>query len=630
MHLNKIIKICLAFILLSRISYGQHYTDWTGFEFVKHYKPVLSSFVFNELMKDYTINLSEYFTDAEKLPEDCTEEADFYRTWATSLPPAEWDFILLEPGGILTIKKGYRWDGATNVASDKAYNHRSSLVHDALYDLMRMHYLEPDLFESGDPSETDNAGDYNRKMADMLYYMIAIEDGEPVDRAESDFFWIRTAGWIGTTTDFQLKSWKFHASELRAYSSDHKITLEWRKNDACLQNPDPSAQNGYTILRNGVVYDAVDASTLSYNDLNVINGELYSYQLVPKENSEDIYDWTNVEFAVPNGEAGNAFKLDGNDDYFASNTVCNDLCYNSGINSLSYPFNFTLEAWVFPEEKSGKNAIMAFNTITGDECIGLLYDGDNQKFCYFDASIGYIFSNHIFPENELYRVAMTFDSLQNATLYINGIAEATFITQIRPSHGGRFSIGQEWDRDATSQFFKGSIDEVRIWQRARSQDEIIHDLYTPLKGNETDLISLWHFDEPSGTYSVSYWGNVPIENTVKAYDSSANGNDGIIIGHTDPLLINGTDQPERFLLFQNYPNPFKAKTKIKFNLSGRGRVHLAIYNAEGREIEVLKNETLPEGNYEISWPVVGLPDGIYYCRLQTSEYATITKMILKK
>jgi hypothetical protein len=97
-------------------------------------------------------------------------------------------FLLLERGGIFTIKNGYRWDGGTNGVTDRVYNHRSSLLHDALYDLKSMYYLEPDEFELGDPSEDDNAEDRNREMADMIYYIISIEDGENREEARSDYF----------------------------------------------------------------------------------------------------------------------------------------------------------------------------------------------------------------------------------------------------------------------------------------------------------------------------------------------------------------------------------------------------------------------------------------------------------
>jgi hypothetical protein len=43
--------------------------------------------------------------------------------------------------------------------------------------------------------------------------------------------------------------------------------------------------------------------------------------------------------------------------------------------------------------------------------------------------------------------------------------------------------------------FKGAMDEVRIWKRARTQEDIQEDMYRRLKGNETDLVGYWHFED---------------------------------------------------------------------------------------------------------------------------------------
>ena len=53
--------------------------------------------------------------------------------------PLETQFILLHTDGELLIRKGYAWDGAT-VASDIHFI-RASLVHDALYQLIREELL---------------------------------------------------------------------------------------------------------------------------------------------------------------------------------------------------------------------------------------------------------------------------------------------------------------------------------------------------------------------------------------------------------------------------------------------------------------------------------------------------------
>ena len=72
----------------------------------------------------------------------------------------ETDFLLLDSQNYLTIKKGYAWDGSTAVPDTKACM-RASLVHDALYALMREGKLD---FK-------------HRDYADQMYRDMCIEDG---------------------------------------------------------------------------------------------------------------------------------------------------------------------------------------------------------------------------------------------------------------------------------------------------------------------------------------------------------------------------------------------------------------------------------------------------------------------
>ena len=43
-------------------------------------------------------------------------------------------------------------------------------------------------------------------------------------------------------------------------------------------------------------------------------------------------------------------------------------------------------------------------------------------------------------------------------------------------------------------FFKGRIDEIRIWNAARTRDQILATMKTPLRGDEPGLIGYWNFD----------------------------------------------------------------------------------------------------------------------------------------
>ena len=72
------------------------------------------------------------------------------------------NFIRLAGNGDLTIRKGYAWDGASGPAVDTRSFMRGSLVHDALYQLMRMGLLE---------------ANYYRDDADLALQRICIVDG---------------------------------------------------------------------------------------------------------------------------------------------------------------------------------------------------------------------------------------------------------------------------------------------------------------------------------------------------------------------------------------------------------------------------------------------------------------------
>ena len=69
------------------------------------------------------------------------------------------DFITLTESGWLTIRKGYAWDGATGLPSTPRSLMRASLVHDAMYQLIRN-----GLFD-------------RRDVADELFFEFAQEDG---------------------------------------------------------------------------------------------------------------------------------------------------------------------------------------------------------------------------------------------------------------------------------------------------------------------------------------------------------------------------------------------------------------------------------------------------------------------
>jgi hypothetical protein len=88
--------------------------------------------------------------------------------------------------------------------------------------------------------------------------------------------------------------------------------------------------------------------------------------------------------------------------------------------------------------------------------------------------------------------------------------------------------------------------------------------------------------------------------------------------------------PDRFLLAENYPNPFNNATTLRYDLPEAADVMLAVYNVAGERVKTLVNEHQPSGHYQLE---VTLPDqtsGTYFCRMQAGAFSAVTRMTYLK
>ena len=86
--------------------------------------------------------------------------------------------------------------------------------------------------------------------------------------------------------------------------------------------------------------------------------------------------------------------------------------------------------------------------------------------------------------------------------------------------------------------------------------------------------------------------------------------------------------PDVLVLEQNFPNPFKFGTEIRFNTVEAAETRLAVYNILGKEIAVLVDGMVVPGRHAVSWEAVGLPDGIYFYRLTMGSAVRTNQMML--
>ncbi|EMO20729.1 hypothetical protein LEP1GSC168_0070 [Leptospira santarosai str. HAI134] len=101
-------------------------------------------------------------------------------------------FISLDPDGLLHIEAGYAWDGPSGPTIDTKTFMRGSLVHDALYQLMREEKLDRAQY---------------REYADHLLKQICTEDGMNRFRAAYVYKSVRWFGESSATPKDETKEW---------------------------------------------------------------------------------------------------------------------------------------------------------------------------------------------------------------------------------------------------------------------------------------------------------------------------------------------------------------------------------------------------------------------------------------
>ena len=98
------------------------------------------------------------------------------------------DYIELDTNGMITLKKGYAWDGPSGPTIDTLNFMRGSLVHDALYQLMRHSKLD---------------AEKHRLPADELLRDICREDGMSWFRSLYVYQAVRLFGELSADEDFR-------------------------------------------------------------------------------------------------------------------------------------------------------------------------------------------------------------------------------------------------------------------------------------------------------------------------------------------------------------------------------------------------------------------------------------------
>ncbi|GAB5398583.1 MAG: hypothetical protein Aureis2KO_01680 [Aureisphaera sp.] len=233
-----------------------------------------------------------------------------------------------------------------------------------------------------------------------------------------------------------------------------------------------------------------------------------------------------------------SLEFDGNDDYVSLGDR-----FDFGLED-----SFTVEAWI----KTGPSSVQQIISKIGSESdspyrgwgFQVVSKGVISGYLSFiwDSNIYFTEGSTPINDNNWHHVAMTYNGSE-IQLFVDGLDDNTIwwntgiLETINTS--GESRIGALDLAPSAAENFSGSIDEVRIWEVARTPEQIADFYDTELSGNEPDLIAYYKMDRIDSPCDIE-------DCSVNQWHGDRNGSEGQLPQFADdyPSLANvicGTD-----------------------------------------------------------------------------------------
>ncbi|MEM6648203.1 MAG: LamG-like jellyroll fold domain-containing protein, partial [Bacteroidota bacterium] len=293
----------------------------------------------------------------------------------------------------------------------------------------------------------------------------------------------------------------------------------------------------YLIYRDGALLQEVGANATSYNDTDASAGTVHLYCVAAfKERdgaSAQVCDpgWRPADgaisgriasqqgagiqgvdvCAVPSADsplaAGGALLFDG---------------LGSGIvvgNEAAYDFSstpgYTVELWInAAEENFAEHAPYHLISQWGSGGAGnaayvlALREDLNVSISNHTGSTNHsVNSGGLITPGEWVHVAGTFDSATNELrIYINGVLQGTTTDASAPQRSDIYDLMFGVEPSGGNEF-RGLMDEIRIWNVARTEAQILAAMKVPLTGDEDNLVGYWPIQQGGGNVVGNFTQN---------------------------------------------------------------------------------------------------------------------------
>jgi hypothetical protein len=328
-----------------------------------------------------------------------------------------------------------------------------------------------------------------------------------------------SSAWLDVTFTDHAKFLSFTTSK-GVYND--RIRLSWEIDKPLLSNKfiikRKIYDNGSDKFKFETVAEKPTTTSLeNWEDLSVSPGILYQYQVIsyylpatkiPENITTEASD--GLGFSQPIG------TINGNI-AFGSGTAVNGVnvvVENADISqklykSMNFPTGasgdiqfhtarhgcvekgFTWQAWLKPANYTQANANIYH------------LNGEYQIFQHggsISLGVGLYNVFTLMPKGRYFHVSVTYDK-GTLKIYLDGILKSTNINITATCANKTVALAKIISSFNSSNKYVGLIDEMRLWDRALTEDEISKNYDRYLSGSENDLIGYWQMDEGINSYA---------------------------------------------------------------------------------------------------------------------------------
>ena len=310
-------------------------------------------------------------------------------------------------------------------------------------------------------------------------------------------------------------------------------------------------------------------------------------------------------------------QFDGVDDYAI---VQHNNAYDIGYG------NFTLEAMVTldPVQTASNYPALLSTRSSGNDSGFLLFFFNGELSLQTDGQNHNSSPNGDIRDGQCHHVAVVRSSTSLLSWYIDGQLTTTNTdANYDITTSGPMVIGNDFFSGSLSSGpFKGTIQEVRVWNVARSQAQIQTAMSTNLNGNEPGLIGYWSLIDGSGQLITDQSAT---NNTgTLGSSASADASDPMFISACPIIDVVGVHElSSDGNGFKIYPNPVTSSSFIEFNHPTEN-AEIVIYDMIGKQLTRAEfSGSIMEIKRE------ELKSGAYFVRVRVKEREYVQKIVIE-